>query len=69
MYRQYENPYRLEKCLSELQGHRWKMIDHGADKDAIINLDKTIAELKGRRPSFQGRNVRKSISCCKAGSD
>lgn len=48
MHRQHENPYRLEKHLSELQGHRWKMIDHGADEDAIISLDEAIAELKER---------------------
>ena len=48
VYRQHENPYRLKKYLSELQAHRWKMIDHGADEDAIINLDEAIAELKDR---------------------
>ena len=48
MYRKHKNPYILEKYLSELQNHRWRMIDHGADEDAIINLDETIAKLKER---------------------
>ena len=48
VHRQHENPYKLEDYLNELQSRRQRMIDHGADEDAIINLDEAIAELRDR---------------------
>ncbi|MBO5828906.1 MAG: hypothetical protein J6R59_10715 [Paludibacteraceae bacterium] len=44
MYRQYENPYKLEKELEELKELRANAID----ENEIISLDESIAELKER---------------------
>lgn len=44
MYRQYENPYKLEKELEELKERR----ANTADEDEIMELDESIAELKDR---------------------
>ena len=44
MYRQYENPYRLEGWLAELKERR----ANATDEDEIISLDEDIAELKER---------------------
>ena len=41
MYRQYENPYRLEEWLSELNERR-------VNADEIMYLDENIAELNER---------------------
>ena len=44
MYRQYENPYRLEEWLAELKERR----TNATDEDEIMSLDEDIAELKER---------------------
>lgn len=44
MYRQYEDPYKLEECLAELKKRRAK----ATDEDEIMSLDEDIAELKER---------------------
>lgn len=44
MYRQYENPYKLEEQLKELQARRAAE----TDEDVLIALDEEIAELKDR---------------------
>lgn len=48
MYRQYENPYELEKQLEELKKEYHKAIENNADDDVLINLAENIAELKDR---------------------
>lgn len=44
MYRQYENPFKLQDQLDELLDRRAKE----TDEDALIDLDIEIAELKER---------------------
>lgn len=44
MYRQYENPFKLEDQLEELLARRAKE----TDEDALIDLDIEIAELRDR---------------------
>jgi hypothetical protein len=44
MYRQYENPYTLEKRLEELEERRAKC----TDEYELEGLDQDIAELKER---------------------
>ena len=44
MYRQYENPYVLEKRLEELMKRRAKT----TDEHELEGLDQDIAELKDR---------------------
>ena len=44
MYRQYENPYKLEEQLKELQARRAAE----TNLDVLISLDEEIAELKDR---------------------
>lgn len=44
MYRQYENPYQLEKQLTELKERESKT----TDEDELMYLAQEIAELKDR---------------------
>ncbi len=48
MYRQYENPYKLEKQLEKLKKEYSKAIEENADEETLINLSCNIAELKDR---------------------
>ena len=47
MYRQYEDPGKLEARLKELREERTAAVLNG-DEDRIISLDEEIAELKDR---------------------
>lgn len=48
MYRQYENPYKLENQLEELKAEYQKAINENADDETIMYLAESIAELKDR---------------------
>lgn len=48
MYRQYENPYELEKQLEELKEELHKAYILGGDVYELEDLEITIAELKER---------------------
>lgn len=48
MYRQYENPYKLENQLEELKEEYQKAIDENADEETIMSLTQDIAELRDR---------------------
>ena len=48
MYRQYENPYKLENQLEELEAEYQKAINENADDETIMYLAESIAELKDR---------------------
>lgn len=48
MYRQYENPYKLENQLEELKAEYQEAIQNNADDETIISLAESIAELKDR---------------------
>lgn len=48
MYRQYENPNKLEEQLKELKEQYYTAINNDEDEDMIINLAIDIAELEER---------------------
>lgn len=48
MYRQYEDPYKLEEQLKELKEEYYEAIKNDADEETIINLACDIAELEER---------------------
>ena len=48
MYRQYENPYELEKQLEELKEQYCIAVEENASEDTLINLHFAIDELKDR---------------------
>ena len=48
MYRQYENPYKLEKQLEELKQQYCDAVENNADEDTLINLAMDINELEER---------------------
>lgn len=48
MYRQYENPYKLEEQLKELKEEYHKAIEEDEDEETLINLECFIAELEER---------------------
>lgn len=48
MYRQYENPWELEKQLEEAKEEYRKAIEKRADEDTLMNLAIEIQELKDR---------------------
>lgn len=48
MYRQYENPYKLEKQLEELKEEYCTAVEANADEDILANLAYDIAELEER---------------------
>lgn len=48
MYRQYENPYNLEKRLKEAEEELHKAYALGADMYEIMDIEMEIADLKDR---------------------
>lgn len=48
MYRQYENPWKLETQLAELKEQYCKAVEENADENLLINLAIDIAELEER---------------------
>ena len=48
MYRQYENPYKLEIQLEKLKAEYNKAVEENADEETLINIACDIAELKNR---------------------
>lgn len=48
MYRQYENPYKLQKELEELKEEYCKAIEADEDEDTLMNIAFNIAELEER---------------------
>lgn len=48
MYRQYENPFKLEKWLKETEAKYQKAVEENADEQTLIDLQIEIAELKDR---------------------
>ena len=48
MYRQYENPYELNKYLCELEAEFDTRFENGEDLEALIDLAEDIATLKER---------------------
>ena len=48
MYRQYENPYELNKYLCELEAEFDARFENGEDLEALIDLAEDIATLKER---------------------
>lgn len=48
MYRQYENPYKLERQLEELKEEYCTAVENNADENILINLAYDIAELEER---------------------
>jgi hypothetical protein len=48
MYRQYEDPYMLEKKIEELKKQYRQAIEQNADEDILTYLACDIAELKER---------------------
>lgn len=48
MYRQNENPFKLERQLEELQAKYQKAVTENADEQTLIDISLDIAELKDR---------------------
>ena len=48
MYRQYENPYVLEKRLEELKEEYCTAVETNANEDILTNLQYDIMELEER---------------------
>lgn len=48
MYRQYENPYKLEKQLEELKEQYCIAVEDGADEETLVNLHFAINDLEER---------------------
>lgn len=48
IYRQYENPWKLEQQLEELKNQYCTAVEEGADENLLINLAIDIAELEER---------------------
>jgi hypothetical protein len=48
MYRQYENPHKLEKQLKELKEEYCIAVEENADEDRLVSLAYDIAELEER---------------------
>ena len=48
MYRQYENPYKLQKQLGELKEEYRIAVEANADEEILTNLAYDIAELEER---------------------
>lgn len=48
MYRQYENPYDLEKQLEAVQFEYDMMVAEGADIETLISVQEEIYDLKNR---------------------
>ena len=52
MYRQYENPNRLEAELQRLKEEYCIAVEKGADEDTLINLHFSIDDLEERVANF-----------------
>lgn len=48
MYRQYEDPYKLEKQLKELRREYNNAKENNADEDILVELSQDIHELEER---------------------
>ena len=48
IYRQYEDPYKLEDKLAELKEEYCKAVEEGTDENVLINLQMDINELEER---------------------
>ena len=48
MYRQYENPYILEKMLKELKEEYHRAIAENLDEETLISLHEDIQDLEQR---------------------
>lgn len=48
MYRQYENPYKLERQLEKLKQQYCDATENDADEDTLISLAMDINELEER---------------------
>lgn len=48
MYRQYENPYILEKRLNELKEEYRRAIAENLDEETLISLHEDIQDLEQR---------------------
>lgn len=48
MYRQYENPHRLEKELEKLKKEYHEALESGVDEDILINLHFAIDDMEER---------------------
>lgn len=48
MYRQYEDPYKLEDQLSELKAQYRRAQEEGIDEDVLMNMSMDINELEER---------------------
>lgn len=48
MYRQYEDPYELQRQLEDLKREYNKELHNGADEDALMSLAETIANFTER---------------------
>lgn len=48
MYRQYEDPYKLEKQLKELRREYNNAKENNADEDVLVELSQDVHELEER---------------------
>ena len=48
MYRQYENPYKLQEQLKELKEEYLNAVEQNADENILADIEYDIAELKER---------------------
>ena len=48
MYRQYEDPYKLEDQLAELKAQYRRAQEEGLDEDVLMNMSMDINELEER---------------------
>lgn len=48
MYRQYEDPFELQRQLEDLKKQYNKELNNGADEDVLMSLAETIANFKER---------------------
>ena len=48
MYRQYEDPYKLQKRLEEIKKEYRAAVEEKADENTLIYLQMDIAELEER---------------------
>lgn len=62
MYRQYENPNKLEAELQRLKEEYCIAVEEGADEDILINLQFDIGDLKEDVANF-GEMMKSRRSC------
>lgn len=48
MYRQYENPNKLEEALADLKREYQEALENNADEETLISLHDDIEDLKQR---------------------